>query len=578
MLSGAKDSLYEDVLRMYDRYIAQHPEDYHTQLEKCRFIENAYYSDGEEYNPKYEECEACKEALLEQFQDVPEIMADHISSLYDEKEVISYGNTIMADYEKHPEKWEGKGLWKVYEKLANTYSYSDSSKHKEAIEYAKLAMTENDTLDLSLLMAKQYKKLSQKQKAIDIIVQHLDSAEFGWELNQKGKLLLEVGAPEKALMVFRMAQKDTSAWVDNEGLAKALMENGMYEEARVYLLKDAEREWSNEASLQSLFDYDIKHSIVDTARASYDRLVGKSFWNDPVGIQRLRLFFKSPGSYWTFYDVLHVLLFLALIFTALLLPYLWLLPIHYLGNYRIGKGMVLQESSFRWTMRHLWIACSCYLLVSALAVFLFEYNMQGTEDSDKEISLNAANLALFTIAGFLLSTLVLMRKPDWKMLIGTEWPLGKSIGRGIGMAFLLRVFVGIYIFILKQTGIGYETYKPLCFLSINESIMSINQYYGAFLGFATTALIVPVYEEILFRGICLSAAEKYMKMFWANSFQALGFALVHDDLKLLPFYFAFGFVAGHMRNQSQSLAPGIVMHMTNNALAFLGILFLQNMK
>jgi membrane protease YdiL (CAAX protease family) len=576
ILSGAKDSLYENVLGMYDRYLEQNPGDYLTELERCKFIEYAYYDEGEEFNPKYDEWEACKAALIEKYPEQPEIILYHVASLYEEDTVLNYCKRISDDYDKHPEKWEGKGIWIIYEKLAETYSRSDSNMYKNALEYARLAMAENDTLDLSLLMARQYKKLSQRQKAIDILVLHLDSTDRGWELNQKGKLLLELGAADKALMAFEMARKDTSGWIDNEGLAKALIENGMYDEARTYLVKDVQGDWASAAALQSLFDYDIQYSSADSARASYDRMVEKNFWNDPVGIQRLRLFMKSPGSYWTFKDLLHVLLLLALILAALIAPYIWLLPVHYIGKNRIDKGMLLPDSSFRWTMRHLWIACSCYLLVSALAIFIFEFNIEATSDGDKEISQNVANTSIFTMAGFLLATLILLRKPDISMITGTEWPLSKSIGKGIGLALLLKLCTGVYIVFLNKMGWGYDMDKPMALLTINESIMSINTYYHPLIGFATVALIVPVYEEILFRGVCLSAAEKYMKMFWANSFQATGFALVHQDWKLIPFYFAFGFIAGHLRNKSQSLAPGIVMHITNNALAFLAIWFLQS--
>jgi membrane protease YdiL (CAAX protease family) len=84
-------------------------------------------------------------------------------------------------------------------------------------------------------------------------------------------------------------------------------------------------------------------------------------------------------------------------------------------------------------------------------------------------------------------------------------------------------------------------------------------------------LLVPFYEEILFRGIFLSACERNMRFMYANILQSIVFALVHQNLKLFVFYFAFGMIAGYYRQKSQGLIIGTSMHMMNNLLAFAAI-------
>ncbi len=134
----------------------------------------------------------------------------------------------------------------------------------------------------------------------------------------------------------------------------------------------------------------------------------------------------------------------------------------------------------------------------------------------------------------------------------------------------LKTGVGIYLTLLKVAGFGFE--ESLTFLSITDSIRALNQYYHPALGFLFVVCLVPFYEEVMFRGIFLSSCEKHIRFFIANSLQAFTFALIHQELKLIPFYFAFGYLAGYYRRKSQSLAPGISMHVTNNFLAFLALL------
>ncbi|NJM25136.1 MAG: CPBP family intramembrane metalloprotease [Bacteroidia bacterium] len=83
------------------------------------------------------------------------------------------------------------------------------------------------------------------------------------------------------------------------------------------------------------------------------------------------------------------------------------------------------------------------------------------------------------------------------------------------------------------------------------------------------AVVVPFYEEVIFRGIVLSALERQLPFMFANILQSGTFAILHEDWKMLPFFFTFGMVAGYFRKRTNNLSIGIVMHMVNNAIAFI---------
>lgn len=577
-LSSAKDSAYNQIIKLYNDYLKSNPANYLVQIEKCELIDKAYYDEYDDYNPKYEEFDACLKDLTTKFPPVPEVLLYRADHLYGDSAKV-FLEKIVKDYDNNPLPWTGKGIWRIHEKIAQ--QYEDDKFPFRAIKYAELAQKENDTLDMSLFLSQQYKKQKQTKKAVDILFTHLDSTDAPNNLNEKGKMLLELGAPDKALKAFQFAHKDTTAWIDSGNLAQALMENGLTSEARQYLVKDAASTWSHPGSLQKLLQYDIHHSPADTAMATYRRLVNENFWYDALGINRITLFWYEPGLGWNLYDVIHIILLILLFLVTIIIPYLWILPIYTMGLYlKKNKGLFLPTNDFRWGLKHFWIISSVWLCIDILTSLIFDYDNlialytgnQSNNAVENTVNQNEANLALFFFISSLFVTISFLRKSDLSIFWGSLWTKRKSIGIGVGLALSLKFALSFYQVMYRAFNLPITDTSTI--LSINENILSINEYYHPLVGFLFVVIIVPVYEEVIFRGIILSSIEKHLKFYWANIIQALIFAAIHQQLKLLPFYFLFGISAGYYRSKSQSLAPGIVLHMLNNFIAFMAILWL----
>ncbi|MEO7988521.1 MAG: CPBP family glutamic-type intramembrane protease [Chryseolinea sp.] len=578
-LNSAKDSSYNDIIRLYDVYLEKNPSDYLVQIEKCKVIDQAYYDNYEEYNPKYEEFDACLHSLVVKFPSEPEVLLFKADHTYGDSAKLFLEN-VIEQYDKDQSRWKGKGIWKIYEQLARYYD--DDEGTATAIRYAEMAKTENDTLDLSLFLAQQYKKQKLNSIAIAVLSAGIDSTGAAYELNQKGKLLLELGAPDKALEAFQIARRDTANWIDSGNLAQALIENGLASEAREYLVKEAESTWSHPKSLQKLLDYDMRFGNADSAKAVYTRMVNENFWYDALGVNRLKLFWYAPTQGWSISDVAHILLLLVLFLVIFILPYLWILPIYNIGLFlKNRKGLILPESDFRWGLRHFWMLSFLWLTWDLIAELIFNYNdwisvytSNQSADVGELISKVEADTSLFFMTGMLIITCFFVKKSDLSIFWGGTWASGESIGRGIGAAFLLKFAAGLLMGFFKIFDFASIDFAPL--LSVNDSIISINKYYHPMIGALFVVILVPIYEEVIFRGVILSAIEKHFKFVWANIFQATLFALLHMELKFIPFYILFGFLAGYLRSRSQSLLPGIVMHIVNNFMAFLSILWLGN--
>jgi uncharacterized protein len=577
ILGHSKDSLYTKILTEYDQFIVLHSLDYKVQLERCKFIEHAYYDYSEEYNPKDEETETCKKELALKFPHNPEVLLYRAEMIYGDSAII-FLETLEVKSKDDATTWSPYS-WKVYESLANGYSAEGNT--QQAIRYGELAMEKNDTLDMTLFLGRLYKETSPK-KAIELLTNKLDSTQQSWELNQKGKLLLELGAPDKAILAYKYAKKDSTGWQDSGSLAQAFIDNGLIAEARDYLLKETVRNtWKNTTAYYKLFDYDVKYGSADSAKVSYQRFVKDNFWNDPVGIARIRLFFKAPMAAITFQDAGRIALLIIFCALFFIVPYIWILPIHYLGAYFKKNETIQDAPSFRWGLSHLWIAFSLWFFVDYVILACFNYpsiiaifNNSVEEDITPPINYLNAKMTLFFFIGMSLSTLGFLKATDVKGLWAKIKNQSRYIWLGVGICFLLRFALGIYLVILRKIG-WLEAGESLSVLSINDDILSINQFYHPLVGFLFVVIIVPIYEEILFRGVFLSACQKHINFLVANLLQASVFALAHQNLKLFIFYFAFGYIAGYYRNRTQSLTMGLSLHVSNNLVAFLGMIALQ---
>ena len=579
-LGTAKDNQYNTILRQYNLYLLENPDDLSIHIEKCRLIETAYYDSYEEYNPNYEDAQTCADSLALLFPDQPKALLFKADYLYGD-ELNTYLEDLHETVETNP-NWSGHE-WNLFERLATAYD-GDETHKGEAVRFAELAMKFNDTLDLTLMLGRLYKDQNNTTKAIEIAGSKLDLTDESWTLNQKGKLLLELGAPHKAIEAFNLAKKDSSSWQDLGSLAQAMIDHGLIIEARDYLVKDvATTTWRQELPLRKLFLYDLQYGSADSASVSYRKFTDLNYWSDPIGLYRIRLFAHAPLFHWTINDCLRVGFLLLLLIVLFIIPYLWILPIHYIGNYFRNKGMKLPANEFRWGLRHLWLVCGAWLIIDVMVLAITDYSSFSgyfddslVEETQQAISKINAIQALAFFSCILVLTIFLVRLSDWRLLWGKVWNKSQAIWTGVGIALLLRFGFGIYALILKAFDISLTDDSLTIPLSINESIMSINQFYHPLIGLLFVVILVPIYEEILFRGVFLSSCEKHMKFVIANSLQAFVFALVHQQWKLIPFYFAFGFVTGYYRNKTQSLATGISIHMTNNLIAFLSILAIQS--
>ena len=86
--------------------------------------------------------------------------------------------------------------------------------------------------------------------------------------------------------------------------------------------------------------------------------------------------------------------------------------------------------------------------------------------------------------------------------------------------------------------------------------------------FIMIALIMPILEEVVFRGVLWAGIEKLTKNVHAVAFTTTAlFAIVHMDLLHIIGVFPIGLAFAYLRGYSRSLYPALLAHIVNNTIS-----------
>jgi uncharacterized protein len=291
--------------------------------------------------------------------------------------------------------------------------------------------------------------------------------------------------------------------------------------------------------------------------------------------ERALLFLQHPGLSWNGADALSAGILAALVLAASLAPGLLLLPVHYWSLLRSRRGRTGGWITSRWGLRETWLMLGLLLIADFAATWILAPEILHTWFTDvmleEEIPTSRLLRAqlIFWIVAVLLAVLLLARGRAWSHLRGGTWSLWKSIGLGLGGALALKTAVLVTMILWPQ---AIELPQFASLPSSTQLCLDLMHEWGPVALIGTAGIMVPVLEEVLFRGVLLQGMAKHISFGVANTLQALAFAAVHWELALVPFYFTFGILCGVYTRRSGGLLPAILMHGCNNLLACIALL------
>ncbi|KGQ20514.1 Abortive infection protein [Lysobacter dokdonensis DS-58] len=352
---------------------------------------------------------------------------------------------------------------------------------------------------------------------------------------------------------------DANAPVDDATLARAWLDAGDPAKAE-QALEGVEATWGPYGELR--FDLAIARKDWTAAVAMIDvRDVSDIY----PSLQRFgRLAVAAPST--LAQGQMPVLLFMVLAMGAGLaaLPVLLLLPVHYRGLVRRLQHRTAQAPLPRVTLWHAWYGAAVALAVPSMLMVFVAPQMLGDTEGATRMGPGVFALMLWSTCVSLLAMVPVLGVFGKRGLLG-DGALWRASWRRIvvyWLALIAIVFALNALFTL--TGMDTTTEQTRMVAALAEQAKGAS---GVLLTLGIVALLGPVFEELVFRGLLLNGMARHLDFRWANGIQALLFACMHADPPRFVFYFAMGLFGGWLVRRTGSLAPAIALHVLNNAWA-----------
>jgi membrane protease YdiL (CAAX protease family) len=238
-----------------------------------------------------------------------------------------------------------------------------------------------------------------------------------------------------------------------------------------------------------------------------------------------------------------------------------LVPVHYRGLARRLRHLPTQSLFTHGSLKGAWYGLGVALIVPMAAVILASPESVAPMFDGKKAAGMFGAMLWGTVFGLLCLVPATMRMSR-RELVGDRatWRAWKRIPLALAILWIVGILQTQFH---HWTGGGGDTLHT----EIIDTVLGEgNAAMGGFGALLVVALLGPVMEEIVLRGLLLGGLTRHLSFRWANILQALVFALMHDDAPRFAFYFALGLLAGWLVKSTRSLGPAIALHVLNNGL------------
>lgn len=562
-IESAQESTYADVVRAYSVACRERPNDALLALERVRFIERFAYAEDISFASAESDLAAAKEHLVARFPVAASTLLYQLEQLFGDE-----FNTKVDEVWPHIARWNATDrarFWLLRAQRANDDAEASA-------RYAANAFAAEPSAEAALRHARGRLHKNDAAGARAVLMHPILRDAPEWQQGQQLSLLLESGAIADGVALFERLEKTAPTQVNSTEMAELLAKAGRIDLARRIYARIPVNKWNQTTVAHQRFRFELEHGTGEQAEAAYRALRDIGFETDSFARERAALLLKHPGAAWGAMEIGSLFALAFLFVFAALLPLAVLVPAHYWGLWRRSRGRGAVWTLSPWGLRAAWLVLGTLVVAVLAGLWWFQPETVRAWANESTVPEPARSLAPGELLGpptvmwicvSVALLVLLLRARAWSLFGSGEWSRGKSIGLGLGLALLLKFCLGIYIAILGLEGLGMADVSPLSTQFFGAAYRTL----GAF-GFCTlVAVFVPLFEEVLFRGVLLGALAKHVPFWAANVLQSLAFVAVHDEMRVAPFFFAVGFVNGELVRRSRGLMPGIVLHIANNALA-----------
>jgi membrane protease YdiL (CAAX protease family) len=245
--------------------------------------------------------------------------------------------------------------------------------------------------------------------------------------------------------------------------------------------------------------------------------------------------------------------------------------VHYRGLARQLHDAKPSDPMASWKLRHAWFALFA-LFAAGCASLYFIGPISFPEGWDwTELQLtsrqNGTALLVQDVLLLVLLTPLAISARARGYLLSQHWSYAKGLSIACGVALLLRIPMLIVLMVDSYRHFLQKDALP----DIMQVLLSMRVQYGVVPVFLVAAVIAPICEEFIFRGVLLSAFSSRISFIAANVLQAALFTAMHVTSEGVPILFIFAIAAGVLAKRSGGLVAPIVLHATFNAIALVAV-------
>ena len=189
----------------------------------------------------------------------------------------------------------------------------------------------------------------------------------------------------------------------------------------------------------------------------------------------------------------------------------------------------------------------------------------------------ASQIVVALVYGTLIASFVHAFRPPHDFPLDLRFTSAKHLGLAV-LAWFGLVSAALAVYLLLSPVIGSLAESARQILSVATDVKRLNGLPASAwaVAIARGCLIVPVFEELFFRGLMLGWLRKYLADRSAIAVSAALFAVMHGYPIVLPYTFVFGVFTGWVRMRTGSTLNTILMHVLNNVVfLFAGLSLLK---
>jgi uncharacterized protein len=164
--------------------------------------------------------------------------------------------------------------------------------------------------------------------------------------------------------------------------------------------------------------------------------------------------------------------------------------------------------------------------------------------------------------------------PHFRLALHTLGLRKFKVGRSLVLVVLLLLAIlavdNFYQYVISVLHLNLQTNDQVL---LNHSKIAPITTYATLLA---AVFVAPFCEEVFFRGFLFPGLCRSMPVGWAIILSSLLFAIAHADPGSFAVLFIIGLALAYLRWRTNSLWPGIILHLTNNGLGALLIVLVMH--